>query len=188
MAEMSEIDLDDLERRMSGAIEALTRELGGLRTGRASPALVETLTVDAYGSEMPMNQVGSISVPESRLLTIQVWDPQLVGAVERTIRASDLGLNPQVEGNLVRLPLPDLSEERRQELTKVAGRIAEQGRVAVRNVRRDGMDTLKQMERSGEASEDTHRTQAELIQKLTDNYSKKIDAMLEAKEQEILQV
>ena len=185
---MAEIDLDDIERRMDGALDALSREFAGLRTGRASASLLDPINVDAYGSQMPMNQVGTVSVPEARLLTVQVWDQSLVKAVEKAIMESELGLNPQTEGNLIRIPIPDLSEERRIELKKVAGRYAEQGKVAVRNVRRDGMDTLKQMEKDGEISQDEHKGQSDEIQKLTDDHIAKIDAALEAKEKEIMQV
>lgn len=181
-------DLDDLLRRMDGAIEALRKEFSGLRTGRASTALLEHVTVDAYGSKMPMNQVGSVSVPESRMLTVQVWDNSLVKEAEKAIRDSDLGLNPQTEGNLIRVPLPELSEERRVELTKVAAKYGEQARVAVRNVRRDGMDTLKKLEKDKEISKDEHRDRGEEIQKLTDTHIEAIDKMLSEKEQEILQV
>jgi ribosome recycling factor len=185
---MAEIDLNDIERRMDGALEALNREFGGLRTGRASPALLDPLTVDAYGSQMPLNQVGTVNAPEARLLTVQVWDQQLVKAVEKSVVESNLGLNPQTEGNLIRIPIPDLSEERRVELKKIAGKYAEQGKIAIRNVRRDGMDTLKQMERDGEISQDEQKLQSEDIQKLTDAQISKIDATLESKETEIMQV
>jgi ribosome recycling factor len=185
---MAEIDLNDIERRMDGALDALNREFGGLRTGRASPALLDPLTVDAYGSQMPLNQVGTVNAPEARLLTVQVWDQQLVKAVEKAVVESDLGLNPQTEGNLIRIPIPDLSEERRVELKKIAGKYAEQGKIAVRNVRRDGMDTLKQMERDGETSQDEQKLQSDEIQKLTDAYISKIDTALETKEAEIMQV
>ena len=185
---MGEIDLSDIERRMDGALEALNREFGGLRTGRASPALLDPLTVDAYGSQMPLNQLGTVNAPEARLLTVQVWDQQLVKAVEKSVVESNLGLNPQTEGNLIRIPIPDLSEERRLELKKIAGKYSEQGKIAIRNVRRDGMDTLKQMERDGEISQDEQRSQSEEIQKLTDAQISKIDAMLESKETEIMQV
>lgn len=151
-------------------------------------SLLEPLHVEAYGSQMPMNQVGTINAPEARLLTVQVWDQSLVKAVERSIRESDLGLNPQTEGNVIRVPIPDLSEERRVELKKVAGKYAEQAKIAVRNVRRDGMDTLKRMERDGEISQDEHKGQADRIQKLTDDHIALIDSALEAKEKEIMQV
>lgn len=181
-------DPKDLLRRMDGAIEALRKEFSGLRTGRASTALLDNVVVAAYGSKMPMNQVGSISVPEPRMLTVQVWDNTLVKEVEKAIRDSDLGLNPQTEGNLIRVPLPELSEERRVELTKVAAKFGEQARVAVRNVRRDGMDTLKKNEKDGDISKDEQHDRGEDIQKLTDEHIGAIDKMLAEKEQEILQV
>ncbi len=181
-------DVKDLTRRMVGAVDVLHREFAGLRTGRASTALLEGLVVAAYGSQMPMNQVSTIGVPEPRMLTVQVWDANLVKAVEKSIRESDLGLNPQVEGNLLRVPIPELSEERRVELSKVAGKYTEQARVAVRNVRRDGMDSLKQMEKSSEISKDEHRRRGEEIQKLTDNHVARIDEMLASKEKEIMQI
>lgn len=185
---MADADISDIERRMDGALEAVLREFSGLRTGRASAGLLEPLNVDAYDSQMPMNQVGTISVPEPRLLTVQVWDQTLVKAVEKSIMESNLGLNPQTEGNLIRIPIPDLSEERRVELTKVAGQYAEQARIAVRNVRRDGMDRLKKMEKAGELSQDDQHLYADEIQSMTDAHIKKIDAALEVKEQEIMQV
>ena len=185
---MADEDLTDIERRMNGAVEALNREFAGLRTGRASTALLEPLSVNAYDSQMPMNQVGTIGVPEPRMITVQVWDQSLVKAVEKAIMESSLGLNPQTEGNLIRIPIPDLSEERRVELTKVAGQYAEQARIAVRNVRRDGMDKLKKMEKAGEMSQDDHHLYADEIQEMTDAHVKKIDDAQEAKEQEIMQV
>lgn len=181
-------DPQDLKRRMDGAIEALKREFAGLRTGRASTALLENISVDAYGSKMPMNQVSSISVPEPRLLTVQVWDNSLVKETEKAIRESDLGLNPQTEGNLIRVPIPELSEERRIELTKVAAKFGEQARVAVRNVRRDGMDSLKKLEKDKELSKDESHDRGEEIQQMTDAHIEIIDNMLSEKEQEILQV
>ena len=181
-------DPDDLMRRMDGAIEALRKEFTGLRTGRASTALLENVNVDAYGAIMPMNQVASISIPEARLLTVQVWDNSLVKAAEKAIRESDLGLNPQTEGNLIRVPLPELSEERRIELTKVAAKFGEQARVAVRNVRRDGMDTLKKSEKDHEISQDEQRVRGEDIQRFTDEHIAIIDKMLAEKEQDILKV
>ena len=173
---------------MAGAVEVLRKEYKGLRTGRASTGLLETITVEAYGAQTPMNQVGTIGVPEPRLLTVQVWDNGLVKSVERAIRESELGLNPQVEGNLVRVPIPELSEERRIELSKVAARYAEQTRVAIRNVRRDGMDGLKRMEKDSEISKDEHRDRGEEIQKVTDEHIAQVDEMLGAKETDILQV
>ena len=185
---MADPDLKDIERRMDGAIEALRREFAGLRTGRASASLLEPLTVQAYGTSMPINQVGTINVPESRMLTVQVWDRSLVTAVEKAIREADLGLNPQTEGQLIRVPIPQLSEERRQELSRVASKYAEQARVAVRNVRRDGMETLKRMDKEGEISQDDHKKLEDEVQKMTDAHIKRIDEMLEHKEQEIMQV
>ncbi len=185
---MAEPDLSDIQRRMDGAIEALRREFAGLRTGRASTSLLEPIAVSAYGSEMPMTQVGTVSVPEPRMITVQVWDRSLVGAVEKAIRESDLGLNPSTDGQLIRVPIPPLSEERRAELAKVAHRYAEQGRVAVRNVRRDGMEMLKRMEKDGEISKDEHHTWGEMIQEMTDEHVKRIDETLSEKEAEIMQV
>lgn len=182
------LDMADIRRRMDGALKALGAEFAGLRTGRASAGLLEPITVEAYGAVMPITQVGTIGVPEARMLTVQVWDASLVKAVEKAIRNSDLGLNPQTEGQVVRVPLPDLNEERRQELTKVAGKYAEQARVAVRNVRRDGMETLKRMEKNHEISEDEHRSMSHNLQKLTDDHVKQIDDTLHTKEQEIMQV
>jgi ribosome recycling factor len=185
---MAEIEVKDLSRRMDGAIEALKREFVGLRTGRASASLLEPIHVNAYGSDMPLNQVGTISVPEPRLITVQVWDRGLASAVDKAIRDAGLGLNPRTEGQLVRVPIPELSQERRQELTKVAHKYAEQARVAVRNVRRDGMDMLKRKEKAHEISEDEHRSWAEKIQQMTDQHIKKVDELLAQKEKEILQV
>ncbi len=185
---MADPDLKDLRRRMSGAVDVLRREFGGLRTGRASASLLEPLSVEAYGSAMPITQVGTIGVPEPRLLTVQVWDQGNIKAVEKAIRESDLGLNPQSEGTLIRVPIPELNEERRIDLTKVAHKYAEGARVAVRNVRRDGMDGLKRMEREGNLSKDEHRDRAVEFQNLTDEIIKEIDEALATKEQEILQV
>jgi len=181
-------DLKDLERRMNGAIDVLKQEFAGLRTGRASVHLLEPINVEAYGAAMPMNQVGTIGVPEPRMITVQVWDRSLVGAVERAIRESDLGLNPQTEGQLIRVPIPMLSEERRVELGKIAHKYAEQSRIAVRNVRRDGMDTLKRMEREHELSQDEQHMWSDEIQEMTDRHIKSIDEALEQKDDEIMQV
>ena len=181
-------DIDDLERRMNGAIEALKREFAGLRTGRASTSLIEPLTVEAYGSEMPINQVATLGAPEPRMLTVQVWDRGNVKAVERAIRESVLGLNPASDGQLIRIPIPELSEERRTELARVAHRYAEQARVAVRNVRRDGMDKLKRMERAGDLSQDEQHLWSEEVQELTDRFVKEIDDAVATKESEIMQV
>jgi ribosome recycling factor len=181
-------DIGDIERRMDGAIDALRREFGGLRTGRASVSLLDPVTVDAYGSNMPLNQVASVSVPEPRMISVQVWVKSLAAAVERAIRDSGLGLNPMSDGQLVRVPIPPLSEERRVEITKIAGRYAEQARIAVRNVRHHGMEILKQMERDSEMSQDEHRLWSDEIQSLTDKHVTKIDDVLAQKEEEILQV
>jgi len=180
--------MNELKRRMDGALEALRREFAGLRTGRASAHLLDPVMVKAYGGEMPLNQVGTVNVPEPRMITVQVWDRSLVTAVEKSIRDANLGVNPQSDGQLVRLPIPELSRERRQELTKLAHKYAEQGRVAVRNVRRDGMETLKKMEKDGKISQDEHHRQNDEVQKLTDDHIKKVDEALAQKEKEILQV
>ncbi len=185
---MAEPDINGIQRRMVGALEVLKQEFAGLRTGRASVSLLEPITVDAYGSQMPLNQVAHVNVPEPRLLTVQVWDKGTVKAVERAILTSGLGLNPAVDGQLIRVPIPELNEERRQELTRIAGKFAEQARVAVRNVRRDGMESLKQMERGGEMSQDEHRAWADEVQQLTNEMVARIDEIAAAKEEEILQV
>lgn len=185
---MPEFQINDIGRRMDGAIEALRRELAGLRTGRASASLVEPVVVKAYGGEMPLTQLATVNVPEPRLITVQVWDRSLTAAVERAIRDAGLGLNPSSEGQLVRVPIPELSEERRVELTKIAHKYAEQARVAARNVRRDGMDLLKRLDKDGKISEDEHRDRGAEVQKLTDQHVKRIDEMLAQKEKEILQV
>ncbi len=178
----------DITRRMEGAQEVLADEFGGLRTGRANISLLEPLTVEAYGSEMPMNQVGNIGVPEPRMLTVQVWDKGLVKAVEKAIMESGLGLNPSSDGQLVRIPIPSLTEERRTELVKVAVKYAEDARIAVRNVRRHAMDDLKHAEKDSKISKDEHHDYASEIQELTDTYVGKIDEMLANKEKEITQV
>ncbi|HUC60449.1 MAG TPA: ribosome recycling factor [Alphaproteobacteria bacterium] len=185
---MSEQDINSLKRRMEGALDVLKKELGGLRTGRASVNLLDPVQVSAYGSAMPLNQVGTVGVPEARLVTVQVWDKSLVGAVDKAIREAGLGLNPQIEGTLVRVPIPELSQDRRQELAKVAHKYAEQARIAVRNVRRDGMEHLKRQEKDHKISEDEHRKQSDLTQKATDEAIKKIDELLAAKEKEIMKV
>ncbi len=185
---MADPDLDDLERRMKGAVEALRKELAGLRTGRASLSLLEPITVQAYETEMPLNQVATINIPEPRMLTVQVWDKTQVKAVEKAIRSADLGLNPIVDGQSLRIPIPELNEERRRELAKIAAKYAEQAKVAARNVRRDGMDQLKKMERSGDLGEDESRLWATEIQEMTDGIVNKMSEMVEAKEREIMQV
>jgi len=181
-------DKKDLERRMDGAISSLQTELQGLRTGRASVNLLDTVQVAAYGSSMPLNQVGSVSVMDARMIAVNVWDKGLVGATDKSIRESGLGLNPVVDGQTLRIPIPPLNEERRMELTKVAGKYAESARIAVRNVRRDGMDSLKKMEKDGDISEDDHRSLSDEVQKLTDIYVSKVDDVLKIKEAEIMQV
>lgn len=178
----------EIKRRMQGALDVLHQEFGGLRTGRAAPSLLETVTVNAYGSDMPMNQVGTVGAPEPRMLTVQVWDKSLVKAVEKAIQDSGLGLNPQSDGQLIRVPIPALTEERRVEMTKVAGKYAEEARVAVRNVRRHFMDELKKAEKDGQISKDLHHDQSEEIQTFTDDFIKQIDESLEKKEKEIMQV
>lgn len=188
MSESNELDIDDITRRMDGALKALTSELAGLRTGRASANLLEPINVDAYGSQMPLNQVGTIGVPEARLLTVQVWDKGLVKAVEKAIQEAELGINPIVDGQLVRVPIPELNEERRTELSKVAGKYAEQARVAVRNVRRDGMEQLKRLEKDGHMGKDEHKVWSDEIQTMTDDHIKRIDEIFAKKETEIMQV
>ncbi|MBK1639579.1 ribosome recycling factor [Rhodothalassium salexigens] len=181
-------DKKDLKRRMDGAVDALKHEFSGLRTGRASASLLDPVTVTVYGSSMPINQVGSITVPEPRMLAVQVWDQNNVGAVEKAIRNAGIGLNPMIDGQTIRVPVPELNEERRKELTKVAGKYAEQARIAVRNVRRDGMEGLKKLEKDGEIGEDDAKRRADEVQKMTDSTIKEIDSLLEAKEKEIMQV
>ena len=178
------MNLDQTRQRMDGAVDALHKEFTGLRTGRASPNLLDNVRVDAYGSAMPLNQVGTVGVPEPRLLTVQVWDKGLVKSVEKGIRDAGLGLNPQPDGQLIRVPIPELSSERRQELAKIAGKYAEAARVAVRNVRRDSLDALKKQQKEG-MSEDEHKTLSDKVQKLTDEMIKKIDDALAHKEKEI---
>jgi ribosome recycling factor len=178
----------DVERRMQGAVDTLQKEFGGLRTGRAATSLLEPITVTAYGSQMPLSQVGTIGVPEPRMLTVQVWDRSLVKAAEKAIRDSDLGLNPSVDGQLLRIPIPPLTQERRAELAKVAGKYAEEARIAVRNIRRHVLDEFKRAEKEGVLSQDEQRDYAGEVQGLTDTFVKKVDEVLEKKEQEIMQV
>ena len=185
---MTDPDLSDIGRRMDGALEALRREFAGLRTGRASASLLEPITVEAYGASMPITQLGTISVPEPRMITVQVWDRSTVKAVEKAVRDSGLGLNPQSDGQLIRVPIPELNEERRRELSKIASKYAEQARVAVRNVRRDGMDLLKKLEKDGEMSQDDHKIWADEVQEMTDAHIKLIDDAFTTKEKEIMQV
>jgi len=185
---MDTYNRDELNRRMNGAVGTLKSELAGLRTGRASAALLDPVKVEAYGNTMPINQVGTVSTPEPRLLTVQVWDKGLVKATDKAIREAGLGLNPQIDGQLLRIPIPELNEERRKELVKLAHKYAEQGRVAVRNIRRDGMEALKKAEKDHKISQDEHHRHGDELQKLTDAHVKDIDAALHAKEQEIMQV
>lgn len=185
---MADAVIKDLRRRMDGAFDVLKKEFSGLRTGRASPNLLDPVMVDAYGSSMSLSQCGTVSVPEPRMLSVQVWDRALVKAVEKAIRDAGLGLNPQTEGQTVRVPIPDLNEERRRELVKVASKYTEQAKISVRNVRRDGLDTLKRQEKDGEINQDEHRRAEKDIQALTDDYIKKIDDAFAQKDKEILQV
>ncbi len=180
--------LDDLKRRMEQGLESFRKELAGLRTGRATLNMLDPVQVEAYGGRMPLNQVGTVNVPEPRLLTVQVWDKGLVKAVEKAIAEAGLGLNPQAEGQLIRIPIPALTQERRTELAKVAGKYAESARVALRNVRRDGMEQVKKQFKEKSIGEDEHKGLEHKIQQLTDNEIKKIDELLAAKEKEITQV
>ena len=188
MAAPAAFDAADLKRRMTGAIDSLKHDFGGLRTGRASSSLLDPIMVDAYGAKTPLVSVGSISVPEPRLLQISVWDRGLVVAVEKAIQQSNLGLNPQTEGNVIRLRMPDLTQDRRKELVKVAHSYAEKARVAVRNVRRDGMDQIKSLEKASALGEDEAKDKSDEVQKMTDATIKDIDAALKSKEAEIMQV
>lgn len=181
-------DKEDLNRRMNGSITALKGEFAGLRTGRANPALLDPVMVEAYGNPMPVTQLGTVSAPEPRLLTVQVWDKSVVKSVDKAIRDAGLGLNPQMDGQLLRIPIPELNEERRRELAKLAHKYAEQARIAVRNVRRDGMEILKRLEKDHKISQDEHHTLGEELQKVTDAHIRDIDHVLHAKEQEIMQV
>jgi ribosome recycling factor len=189
---MAEADLnslkEDLSRRMDGALETLRREFSGLRTGRAHPALLEPVRVAAYGTEMPLNQVGTVGTPEPRMLTVQVWDKSMVSAVEKAIRDSGLGLNPAADGMLIRVPIPQLTTERRNELAKMAHKYAEGARIAVRGVRRDGMENIKGHEKKHDIGEDLAKDWSEEVQKLTDQFIKKVDEALSDKEKDIRQV
>ena len=179
------LDKNDIEKRMNGAVDALKTEFCGLRAGRASTSLLDTVMVEVYGSKMPLNQVGSVSVPEPRLLTVTVWDQGNTPMVEKAIRNSGLGLNPMAEGTLIRIPMPELTEERRKELSKVAGKYAEQARIAIRNVRKDGMDAIKADE---DLPEDDAKRQTDEVQKMTDDHIKEVDQLLTDKEKDILAV
>ncbi|WP_240007659.1 ribosome recycling factor [Pseudaquidulcibacter saccharophilus] len=185
---MSEFNINDLKRRMEGALSSLKTEFQGLRTGRANAGLLDTIEVDAYGSTVPLNQVGSVSVPEPRMLMITAWDKGVIVSIEKAIRNSQLGLNPIVDGQTIRLPIPPLNEERRKELVKLAGKYAETARVAIRNVRRDGNEELKKLEKDKKIGEDEHKKQSTLVQEATDSFVKQVDTMLKAKEEEIMQV
>ena len=180
--------LKDLRRRMDGAVEVLRKEFGGLRTGRASASLLEPVTVGAYGGTVPLNQLANVSVPEPRMITVQVWDRAMVKAVDKAIREAGLGLNPQTEGQVIRVPIPDLNEERRRELTRVTAKYAEQARVSVRNIRRDGVELLRRREKDADIAQDEQRKLQQGVQHLTDEYVKRIDEALAQKDREILQV
>lgn len=182
------LDLKELQRRMDGTVSALRNDLSGLRTGRASANIVEPLMVDAYGSKMPMNQVANVSVPDARTVQIQVWDTGLVRAVDKAVRDSNLGLNPVIDGQLLRIPMPEMTEDRRKEVVKIANEYTEKSRVAARHVRRDGMDQLKKSEKDGDISKDEAHGLGEDVQKMTDATIKEIDATLATKEAEIMQV
>ena len=188
MAQNQPFSLSELKSRMQKSIASLRDELTGLRTGRASASLLEPVQVEAYGGKMPLNQVATVTVPEARMLSVQVWDRTLAGAVEKAIRNSGLGLNPAAEGTVIRVPLPELNEERRRELTKVAHNYAEQARVAVRHIRRDGMDLLKKLEKDGDIAQDEGRKFSDQVQSATDEAVGEIDSVVAAKEQEIMQV
>ncbi len=186
--EMKSVDIQDIQRRMEGAISAFKHDIASLRTGRASSNLLDAVVVKAYGADVPLNQVGNISVPEPRMISVSVWDKSMVGAVDRAIREANLGFNPIVDGTTLRIPLPELNEQRRKELVKVAHGYAENARVAIRHVRRDGMDFLKKAEKDGDISEDEHRRNADTVQKLTDETISTVDSLLAGKEAEIMQV
>ena len=187
MSDEFELDTDDLKRRMEGAITALRAEFASLRTGRGSASMLDPIMVDAYGQPTPLNQVGTVNVPEPRMVTVNVWDKSMVGKVEKAIRESGLGINPQLNGTIIMLPIPELNEERRRELGKVAGQYAEHARVAIRNLRRDGMDQVKKAKADGLSEDDQKFWEGE-VQSLTDQYIKKIDDQLESKQAEIMQV
>jgi ribosome recycling factor len=185
---MKNVDFADIQRRMDGAIAAFKHDLASLRTGRASSNLLDAIQVKAYGTDMPLNQVANVTVPEPRMISVSVWDKAMVSAVDRAIREANLGFNPIVDGTNLRIPLPELNEQRRKELVKIAHGYAENARVAVRHVRRDGMDSLKKSEKDGDIGEDDHRKQADNVQKLTDETIASVDSLLSAKEAEIMQV
>jgi len=182
------IDLGDVKRRMDGALTSFNKDLGGLRTGRASASLLEPVMVDAYGQKMPINQVANVGAPEPKLITVQIWDKSMVGPVEKAVREAGLGLNPVVDGQNLRIPLPDLNEERRRELVKVAKGYAEDAKVAIRHVRRDAMETLKKAEKDKEIGQDESRASSDKVQKMTDEMVSEVDKVLGTKEAEIMQV
>ena len=188
MAQTKPFDLEDLQKRMRGAVATVKHEFSGLRTGRASVSLLEPVVVDAYGAAMPINQVATVNAPEPRMLTVQVWDRGLAIAVDKAIRSSGLGLNPQVDGQLLRIPIPPLTEDRRKELSKIGAKYAEAGRVAVRNLRREGMEHLKKLEKEHQISEDEHKKLSDKVQAETDSHIKDIDGAYASKEKEIMQV
>lgn len=188
MSDEFDLDLDDLERRMDGAINALRSEFASLRTGRASASMLDPVMVEAYGAMTPLNQIGTVNVPEPRMVTLNIWDKGLVRAAEKAITESGLGVNPQVDGTLIRLPIPELNEERRRELAKVAGKYAESAKIAVRNVRKDGMDQVKKAKSDSQVSEDDQKLYNDEIQEMTDKFITRIDEAQSAKEEEIMQV
>ncbi len=188
MAASPPFKLDDYKKRMDGAITALQHEFGGLRTGRASPTILDPIKVDAYGAESPLSSVASVSVPEPRMISVNVWDKGVVAAVDKAIRSANLGLNPIVDGQTLRIPIPPLTGERRAELAKIAGKYAEQQRIAVRNIRRDAMEHLKKLEKEHQISEDDHKRHGAEVQKATDDHIKKVDDLFRHKEEEIMQV
>jgi ribosome recycling factor len=183
---MSDKIINDIKKRMTGALSAYRHDLSGLRTGRASVNLLDSVTVEAYGDIVPLSQIGSVNVADSRMLSVQVWDQNLVKVIEKAIANSTLGLNPSSDGNLIRIPLPDLTEERRKELAKIAGQFAEKAKVSIRNVRRDGMDNLKKSEKNGDLSQDEQRDCEKEIQKITDDNVKEVDSLLKIREKEIM--
>jgi ribosome recycling factor len=185
---MSTADVNELRRRMTGAFDVYKKELSGLRTGRAAVSLLEPIQVEAYGSHMPLSQLSTVNAPEPRMLTVQVWDKTMVKAVEKAIREANIGVNPMVEGQLIRVPMPPLTEDRRKDMVKLAHKFAEQARVSIRNIRRDGMEALKHLEKDHKITEDEHRQRGTDVQKLTDELVKKVDETLAAKEKDIMHV
>ncbi|MBT4204122.1 MAG: ribosome recycling factor [Rhodobiaceae bacterium] len=188
MTEINKIDIEDLKRRMTGGITSLKNDFAGLRTGRASASLLDPITIDAYGSKLPINQLSTISVPEPRSISVQVWDKTQLEQIEKAIRISDLGLNPMIDGQLIRIPLPELNTERRQELSKIAAKYAENTKISIRNVRRDGMDKLKKLEKNSDISKDENKTWGIEIQVITDSLTKEVDELYNQKVSEIMNV